>query len=226
MNLRVFTLNCRNGLKPVIKNELLHSAFNVRYQVYHNEMGIVPENSEREIYDEYDFMKATSIFLVLDSSKPIGTMRLTKYSENIKLPIFKNLEKELKSMLNIQDRIKMGRKFAEISRFTVLKDYRKGRSYVQSILTCLVYDQCVFDEVTDIVIVANPSQSKLYKKAGFEVFGIKKDTLTHIKSPAMHAEVSDGFGQFIKYLKSILKKNCHIHLFNHSGEILHESVNL
>ncbi|NVM56002.1 MAG: GNAT family N-acetyltransferase, partial [Candidatus Helarchaeota archaeon] len=178
MKLRVYTLNSRNGLKSDAKNELLRYVFRVRYRVYHDEMGVIPENPERELYDEYDFIEPTSIFLAIDGSKPVGTMRLTRYSERYKLPIFKNFENELKNMFNIHGRIREGRKFAEASRFTVLEDYRLGRSCVPAILTCMMYDRCVEDGITDLMIVANPGQQKLYENAGFEVFGVKKELLT------------------------------------------------
>ena len=226
MSLRVYTLNSWNGLKPDIRNELLRGVFRVRYQVYHDEMRVVPENPERELHDEYDFMESTSIFLALDGSKPVGTMRLTRYSENHKLPIFKNFEKELENMFDIHDRIREGRKIAEASRFTVLEAYRHRRSYVPSILTCVMYDRCMEDGITDLVIVANPGQLKLYENAGFKVFGIKKEPLTGIESPAMHAEVKDGFGQFIKYLKPTLKRKGLIELFGQSERIKQEVVNL
>lgn len=226
MNLIVYTLNSRNGLKPDIKNDLLRGVFRVRYQVYHDEMKVVPENPERELYDEYDFIEPTSIFLSLVGSKPVGTIRLTRYSERYKLPIFKNFEKELKNMFDICERIKAGRKFAEASRFTVLEDYRLGRSCVPSILTCMMYDRCVEDGVRDLFIVANPGQLKLYENAGFKAFGIKKDPLTGIESPAMLAEVKDGFGQFIKYLRPTLKKKGLMHIFGQSDRIMQEVINL
>lgn len=226
MNLRVYTLNSRNGLKPDIKNELLRGVFRVRYQVYHDEMSVIPENPQRELYDKYDFIETTSIFLALDGSKPVGTMRITRYSEKHKIPIFKNFEKELKNMFNIHARIREDRKLAEASRFTVLEDYRLGRSCVPSILTCMMYDRCVEDGITDLVIVANPEQLKLYENAGFKAFGIKKEPLTGIESPAMHAEVKDGFGQFIKHLKPTLKRKGLIQLFGQSERIKQEVVNL
>lgn len=226
MNLKVYTLNSRGDLKSVIKNDLLHSAFRVRYQVYHEEMNVIPENQEKELYDKYDFINSTSIFLALDGPKPAGTMRLTRFSKKYKLPIYKNFKKELKNILNINRRIKEGRKFAEVSRFTVLREYRHGRSYVPSLLTCVMYDRCVEDGITDLVIVANPRQLKLYESAGFKVFGMKKDLLTGIESPAMHAEVEGIFSEFINYLKNSLRRNKNFRMIDESNRIIQAVVNL
>lgn len=228
MNLRFCTLNSRKGLKPDIKNELLRGAFRIRYEVYHDELSWVPKNPARELHDEYDFIEPTSIFLVLDGSKPVGTMRLIRYSEEYKLPIFKNFEKKLISMFNIYDRIREGRKFAEPSRFTVIKAYRPWRSYVLSILICMMYDRCVEEGITDFVIVVYPGLLRLYKKGAFKVFGVKKDLLTGIeKSPVMHAEVNDGFEQLVKWLKFSLKRNQDFtKIFDQSNRIKHEVVNL
>lgn len=227
MNLSLYILNSRDGLQPDIKNELFRSALKVRYQVYHDEMNVVPENPEKELYDKFDFIDPTCIFLALDHHKPVGTMRLTEYSKGNKLPLFKDFEEILENQLDFYNRIKEGEKFAEASRFTVLKEYRSGKSYVFSFLTCIMHDQCVDNGVTDLVIVANPRQLKLYEAAGFKVFGNNKDRLTGIESPAMYTKVEDDFGQFVKYLKSILKLNKDfMKIIDQSDHINREVVNL
>jgi len=205
MALRIYTLNGRNDLKPELKDELLHAAFRIRYRVYYDEMGVIKQNPERELCDEYDFIEPTSIFVALDGAIPVGTLRLTRFTEKFELPMFKNFRTELEGRIGISGLMKNGRQFAEGSRFTVLAKYRHGKGLVPSLLTCMMHDQCVEDGVTDLVIVANPGQRKLYEAAGFRVLGVKRDTLTGIESPAMHAEVKNGLGQFIKYLKSKLK---------------------
>lgn len=228
MNLRVYTLNCRGGLNPVIKNDLLHGAFKVRYQVYHDEMGIVPSNPEEEICDEQDFTESTAIFLSLDGKNPAGTIRLSMNMnpEITKMPEPDDLIKKAGNTRNIGRKTAAGWKPAEVSRFTVLKEYRNRSTCVPSILTCMMYDRCINEGITDLVIVANPSQSGLYKKAGFEIVGFKKDPLTGIESPAMHAEVRGGFGQFINYLKPILKKRGYEKIFDHADRIKQMVVNL
>jgi N-acyl-L-homoserine lactone synthetase len=226
MNLRVCNLNARNDLKPETTDRLLHGAFKVRYQVYHDEMVLIPENPERELCDDYDFIDQTTIFVALDGTEPVGTLRLTRFSERYELPMFKNFRDELENGLGIFEKMKNGRKFAEGSRFTVLKEYRHGKGLVPSVLTCMMHDQCVEDGVTDIVIVANPGQQRLYETAGFKAFGVKRDSLTGIESPAMHAEVKDGLGEFIKYLKSKLKGKDLIRISGGPGRITLEVKNL
>lgn len=210
MSFNFYTLNSRNGLSANDNNSLLHDAFGVRYIVYHDELNLVPSNEEREIYDRFDFMDPTYIFLAEEEkarpTRPVGTMRLTKYTEEEGLPILeRSYDEVLRRESEIFDRIRDGRYFAEPSRFTVLKDHRHGKTYVPSALTTMMYERCIEDGVTDLIMVANPKQIELYEKAGFRTLGTKKDNLTGMESPVMHTDIERGgksdFGRFVKKLK-------------------------
>jgi N-acyl-L-homoserine lactone synthetase len=163
MALRLITLNGKTGSQSDCWNELLNAAFRLRYTVYHDESGVIESNEEKRIYDIFDFMDTTFIFLVTDDDEPAGTMRLTRYSNQHELPMLDDFEEELERKLDFHNNIKNGKIYAEPSRFTVLRNYRhdKGR-LVPGILTCMMHDRCVLEGITDLVMVANPEQQRLY----------------------------------------------------------------
>jgi N-acyl-L-homoserine lactone synthetase len=225
MVLKLYTINCnrRNNSSTNHDIEMLRKVFNLRYQVYHDEMGVVPENPEKEISDIFDFIPYTWNFLVADDDEPVGVLRLTKYSDEYGLPIFyssKELKNQLDKKINLYERIKNGSVFSEGSRFVVSKDYRRrstgGKSLVSSILAINFYDECKKVGITDILIVANPNQINLYKKVGFEEIGKKIDELTGIDSPIMYAKLDGGFKQFMMDLKFKLAKKMVYRIPNNS----------
>lgn len=206
MSLRLHTLDSRNGLSSDQKEELLHGAFRIRYQVYHDEMGIGPYIPKGEIYDEFDFLENTCIFVALDENEPVGTLRLTEYSEDIGLPIFKDFEREIYDGLDFEKMLRDGRRFSEASRFTVLSDYRNGMAMVPALLKCVMYDECIDRGLTDMLIVANPSNVDFYHSAGFREFARKVDKFSEIESPAMYADIDDKFGEIVDRMKAIATK--------------------
>jgi N-acyl-L-homoserine lactone synthetase len=223
MALRLITLNNKTGSQPDCSNDLLNAAFRLRYTVYHDELGVIESNKEKRIYDIFDFMATTFIFLVTDNDEPAGTMRLTRYSDQHGLPMLQDFKEELERELDFHNNIKNGKIYSEPSRFTVLRNYRhdKGR-LLPAILTCMMHDKCVHEGITDLVMVANPEQQRLYEKFGFRTFAWKKDTLTGIVSPAMHAEVSGGFGEMVRFLNENLKRKG---VIINSGKVRQEVVN-
>jgi N-acyl-L-homoserine lactone synthetase len=223
MALRLITLNSKTGSQPDCSNDPFNAAFRLRYIVYHDESGVIDSNKEKRILDIFDLMDTTFIFLVTDGDVPAGTMRLTRYSEQHGLPMLQDFKEELERELDFQESIKNGKIYAEPSRFTVLRNYRhdKGR-LVPGILTCMMHDRCVLEAITDLVMVANPEQQGLYEKFGFKTFAWKKDTLTGIVSPAMHAEVSGSFGKMVEFLKENLKRKG---VIINSGKVRQEAVN-
>lgn len=223
MALRLITLNSKTGSQPGCSNELLSAAFGLRYTVYHDELRVIESNKEKLIYDIFDFKETTFIFLVTDDDEAAGTMRLTRYSDQHGLPMLQDFKEELERELDFQKNIKNGMVYAEPSRFTVLRNHRrdKGR-LVPGILTCMMHDRCVLEGITDLVMVANPEQQGLYEKFGFRTLAWKKDRLTGIVSPAMHAEVSGGLGEMVEFLKENLKRKG---VIINSGKVRREAVN-
>ena len=155
-------------------------------------------------YDAFDFSDKTYIFVALDDGTPVGTLRLTEYSDGERLPIFRNFESEIYSSLGFDKRLEEGRKFSESSRFTVLKDYRENMSMVPARLKCKMYEKCIDLGLTDMLIVANPSNVDFYKAAGFKEFARKVDEFSQIDSPAMHAYIHDKFGEIVDRMNGLI----------------------
>lgn len=138
MQTRIYIIHPSEDKKN-LKNQILRSAFALRYKVYCEEMGVVQPNEERMLYDEFDFTPNSYIFVATDDSKkPIGTVRLTKYSEKEKIPLFTSNEKlveEIIKKINFYEKINDGRIFSEASRFVINKDYRKEATKGKSLVS-------------------------------------------------------------------------------------------
>jgi N-acyl-L-homoserine lactone synthetase len=204
--LKVLALNRTSEADGSASGALLREAFRVRYRVYHDEMGVMAWNDKAELCDEFDFAPSTALFVALDGSAVVGTLRLTLFTEELGLPMLQTFGKALAANFGLNRDTGKERVLAEASRFTVLREYRHGKGFVPSLLTCAMFDRCLEDGVTDLFIVSNPAQQLMYEAAGFRAFAWEKDALTGIVSPAMHAETSGSLEEFIKYLKSRLKK--------------------
>lgn len=204
--LRVLALSRSGRANQPASEALLHEAFKVRHRVYHDEMGVVPAMASCELCDEFDFIPPTTLFVALDGCAVVGTLRLTQFTEELGLPMLQAFGKALETNFGHDGDTGKERVLAEASRFTVLREYRHGKGFVPSLLTCAMFDRCLEDGVTDLFIVANPAQQLMYETAGFRAFACEKDALAGIESPAMHAETSGSLADFIKYLKSRLRK--------------------
>jgi N-acyl-L-homoserine lactone synthetase len=147
---------------------LLRRIFRVRYLVYHDEMGLTPANSKREVNDGFDYLDSTINFLALHQGRPVGALRLVEWSEKgfYMDDVFGN---ELKTYRDEQNLRESG--CAELSRFVVLKEYRGLTSCVTAHLVAAIYSHCTKNNIEDIFIAANPEKQRLYQRAGFRAIG-------------------------------------------------------
>lgn len=108
--------------------ELLDEVYKIRYQVYSEEMGFEPENSEHIEHDDYD---ETAIHVLLKyhpTSKYIGTMRMVlndQKKEDFVFPMETHCPTMDPTIFDIEDISRQ--QIGEISRVAVVQNFRRRK---------------------------------------------------------------------------------------------------
>ncbi len=109
-------------------SQLLDEVFGIRYQVYSEEMGFEPENSEHIEHDDYDDNAIHILIKYLPTSSYIGTIRMilndSEHSDFV-FPMEEHCPTMDPSLFDIE---KVTRKqIGEISRVAVVQDFRRRK---------------------------------------------------------------------------------------------------
>ncbi|MCX7958313.1 MAG: GNAT family N-acetyltransferase [Deltaproteobacteria bacterium] len=181
--------------------------FRLRYDIYCKELNVIKENSEEQLYDEFDFNNNTVIFSAVVEGRVAGSIRLIKYSERYGLPLLNEHDHvyyNLQKTLSVHRKIVGGRLFTEAGRFALLQKFRRNRSSDGNLISFMLMldyiDYCKDNGLTDIIGISNPKLLGFYQKVGFRPLFVVRDELTDIESPVIHGEV-ENVGRCIKRLK-------------------------
>ncbi len=196
MEIDLVRIKCRENFKNNFIKECHESVLHLRYNVYHEEMHVIPPNDLKKVDDKYDYHKSTVLFVAMVNNEVAGTLRLVKFDFNHKLPLLEEhimLETILCRKISFDKKIYGGRVFSEAGRFVLLKDYRRNNSNGGKLISFMLMkdytDYCKDEGITDIIGVANPKLLTFYNKIGFyKIYNIC-DKTTGIESPIIHGEV-------------------------------------
>lgn len=108
----------------------LEAAFHLRYRAYLN-VGAIPENNEKLLYDEYDFLPNARTHLVRYEGAPVATVRACIFSDEYD---WQNTEAVTYFRKAVEETLGAGRRLLESNRYAVDPDFQGRRSLFAQML--------------------------------------------------------------------------------------------
>lgn len=186
-------------LEVCLNERSKREAYSVRYQSY-VQAGLIGENEEALLYDEYDTMPNVRIFLVWHRGKPVATVRSCIYSDRydwMPTEAVQHFQDDLNARLG------SGTRLLESNRFAVVPEFQGRQSLYARLLLFRAHGLNAAVHNCEYLITSVQANHQAFYRRFLGLEPISEQTL---KYEWIDAEVSLLFNRADRCLESILKR--------------------